>query len=114
MLHNMARVTVELCLSNKNISDRFELVLLACFRAKSLESGESVTLEVNDNSYKKGSCKTPILALQEIEHSTIDVDQLKSSMNSVVSGKKEHVSISSTKKNNSVFEVQDDDDFYIS
>ena len=53
----MARVTVEDCV--KIVDNRFELVMLAAQRARSLSSGAELTVE-RDND------KNPVIALREI------------------------------------------------
>ena len=64
----MARVTVEDCV--EKIPNRFELVLLAAQRARSLSRGEEITLD-RDND------KNPVVALREIADETITVDRLR-------------------------------------
>jgi DNA-directed RNA polymerase subunit omega len=64
----MARVTVEDCV--EKIPNRFELVLLAAQRARSLSRGEELTLD-RDND------KNPVVALREIAEETITVDRLR-------------------------------------
>ncbi|PPR60032.1 MAG: DNA-directed RNA polymerase subunit omega, partial [Alphaproteobacteria bacterium MarineAlpha3_Bin7] len=58
----MARVTVEDCIDI--INNRFELVMLASQRARSLSSGAELTVE-RDND------KNPVIALREIAESKI-------------------------------------------
>ncbi len=64
----MARVTVEDCV--KIIPNRFDLILTAAGRAKSLDSGSPLTVD-RDND------KNTIIALREIEEGTIDVAQTR-------------------------------------
>jgi DNA-directed RNA polymerase subunit omega len=64
----MARVTVEDCVTK--IPNRFELVMLAAQRARSIAAGAELTLE-RDND------KNPVVALREIADETIDLDDLK-------------------------------------
>ncbi len=64
----MARVTVEDCIDI--INNRFELVMLASQRARSLSSGAELTVE-RDND------KNPVIALREIAESKIDLDEVK-------------------------------------
>ena len=61
----MARVTVEDCIDI--INNRFELVMLASQRARSLSSGAELTVE-RDND------KNPVIALREIAESKIDIE----------------------------------------
>ncbi len=63
----MARVTVEDCVTK--IPNRFELVMLAAQRARSIAAGAELTLE-RDND------KNPVVALREIADETIDLDDL--------------------------------------
>lgn len=64
----MARVTVEDCV--EEIPNRFELVILASERAKSISSGAPLTVD-RDND------KNPVIALREIATKTIDPDALR-------------------------------------
>ncbi len=63
----MARVTVEDCIDK--VPNRFELVLLASHRARTISQGEPLTVE-RDND------KNPVVALREIADVTIDKDDL--------------------------------------
>jgi DNA-directed RNA polymerase subunit omega len=63
----MARVTVEDCI--EVIPNRFELVLLAAWRARQLSAGAPLTVERNKD-------KNPVVALREIEEQTISTTQL--------------------------------------
>ena len=64
----MARVTVEDCIDI--INNRFELVMLASQRARSLSSGAELTVE-------KDNDKNPVIALREIAESKIDLEEVK-------------------------------------
>ncbi len=64
----MARVTVEDCI--EKVSNRFELVLLAAFRARQIAQGAPLTVE-RDND------KNSVVALREIAEATIDAEDLK-------------------------------------
>lgn len=64
----MARVTVEDCI--EKVSNRFDLVLIAAGRAKALGAGAPLTVD-RDND------KNTVIALREIEESTIDLDNVK-------------------------------------
>ena len=64
----MARVTVEDCVDK--VPNRFELVMLAAHRARSLASGAPLTVE-RDND------KNPVVALREIAEETLTADQLR-------------------------------------
>ena len=64
----MARVTVEDCI--EKIPNRFDLVLTAGQRARSILKGDTPTLE-RDND------KNPVIALREIAAETVDLDILQ-------------------------------------
>ena len=64
----MARVTVEDCVDK--VPNRFELVMLAAHRARSLASGVPLTVD-RDND------KNPVVALREIAEETLTADQLR-------------------------------------
>jgi DNA-directed RNA polymerase subunit omega len=66
----MARVTVEDCVDK--VPNRFELVLLAAHRARSLAAGAQLTVE-RDND------KNPVVALREIAEETLTADDLRES-----------------------------------
>ena len=63
----MARVTVEDCIDK--VPNRFELVLLASHRARTISQGAPLTVD-RDND------KNPVVALREIADVTIDKDDL--------------------------------------
>ena len=67
----MARVTVEDCIDK--LPNRFELVLLASHRARTISQGASLTID-RDND------KNPVVALREIADETIDKDDLREDM----------------------------------
>jgi DNA-directed RNA polymerase subunit omega len=75
----MARVTVEDCI--EQIPNRFDLVMIAAQRARSLAAGAELTVE-RDND------KNPVVALREIAEQTID---LKETENSLIKGLQKHV-----------------------
>ena len=64
----MARITVEDCIDK--FESRFELVLVAANRARKIHSGESPTVE-------KDNDKNTVIALREIAEETIPVEDLK-------------------------------------
>jgi DNA-directed RNA polymerase subunit omega len=64
----MARVTVEDCVDK--VPNRFELVMLAAHRARSLASGAPLTID-RDND------KNPVVALREIADETLTADALR-------------------------------------
>jgi DNA-directed RNA polymerase subunit omega len=77
----MARVTVEDCVTK--IPNRFELLLLAAHRARAIASGETLTVE-RDND------KNPVIALREIAEESIDLDDLSQR---VIQGLQKHVEV---------------------
>jgi DNA-directed RNA polymerase subunit omega len=67
----MARVTVEDCVDK--VPNRFELVLLAAHRARSIADGSAITVPVNDD-------KNPVIALREIADRTIPPEDMRESL----------------------------------
>ena len=67
----MARVTVEDCI--EKISNRFDLVLVASRRARSISSGDQLTIE-RDND------KNPVVALREIADETISTEDVQADL----------------------------------
>ena len=64
----MARVTVEDCV--QKVPNRFDLVLLAAQRARSISRGEELTVDRDDD-------KNPVVALREIADQTIPLEKLE-------------------------------------
>jgi DNA-directed RNA polymerase subunit omega len=64
----MARVTVEDCIDK--LPNRFELVLLAAHRARTISQGAPITVE-RDND------KNPVVALREIADETLVTEDLR-------------------------------------
>jgi DNA-directed RNA polymerase subunit omega len=64
----MARVTVEDCVDK--VPNRFELVLLAAHRARSISAGSPITIEREND-------KNPVVALREIAERTISSEDMK-------------------------------------
>lgn len=64
----MARVTVEDCVDK--VENRFELVLLAAHRARTISAGAPITIE-RDND------KNPVVALREIADETVSTGDLR-------------------------------------
>lgn len=64
----MARVTVEDCIDK--VPNRFELVLLASHRARTISAGSPITIE-RDND------KNPVVALREIAEQTVSSEDIK-------------------------------------
>jgi DNA-directed RNA polymerase subunit omega len=75
----MARVTVEDCI--EKVSNRFELVMLAAQRARSLSSGAELTVE-RDND------KNPVIALREIAEENLDLEEIEQTL---VKGLQKHI-----------------------
>ena len=67
----MARVTVEDCVLK--VPNRFDLVMVASQRARSISSGAALTVE-RDND------KNPVVALREIADSMVNTDELEESL----------------------------------
>ena len=63
----MARVTVEDCVDK--VSNRFQLVLLASHRARTISAGSPITVE-RDND------KNPVVALREIAEETVSPEDV--------------------------------------
>ena len=64
----MARVTVEDCIDK--VTNRFELVLLASHRARTISAGSPITIE-RDND------KNPVVALREIAEKMVSPEDVK-------------------------------------
>lgn len=64
----MARVTVEDCIDK--LPNRFELVLLAAHRARTISQGAPITVD-RDND------KNPVVALRELAEDVVDPEELK-------------------------------------
>lgn len=75
----MARVTVEDCVDK--ISNRFELVMVAAQRARSISSGAAISVE-RDND------KNPVVALREIADENLELDEIRES---IVKGLQRHI-----------------------
>ena len=84
----MARVTVEECIVQ--VSNRFELVMLAAQRARAISAGAALTID-RDND------KNPVVALREIADKTVELDQLRQS---VVNGLQRHVEVDEPEEDN--------------
>ena len=67
----MARITVEDCIDK--FPSRFELVLVASNRARKLFSGESPTVEIDND-------KNTVIALREIADEALTTEQLKNDL----------------------------------
>ena len=67
----MARITVEDCIDK--FPSRFELVLVAAQRAKKLHSGESPSIEIDND-------KNTVIALREIAEVSIPIDDMKENL----------------------------------
>ena len=67
----MARVTFEDCIDK--VENRFDLVLLASHRARTISSGSQITID-RDND------KNPVVALREIADDVVDAEELKETL----------------------------------
>ena len=67
----MARITVEDCIDK--FESRFELVLVASNRARKLHSGDTPTVE-------KDNDKNTVIALREIADETIAIEEMKNNL----------------------------------
>ena len=67
----MARITVEDCVDK--FPSRFELVLVASQRARDLHSGETPTID-------KDNDKNTVIALREIADTTIPIEKMKENL----------------------------------
>ena len=67
----MARITVEDCIDK--FPSRFELVLVASNRARKLHTGESPTVEIDND-------KNTVIALREIADETLTIEELKNDL----------------------------------
>ena len=77
----MARVTVEDCVMK--VPNRFELVVLAAQRSRTISAGAPLSLD-RDND------KNPVVALREIADETIELEELE---DNVIRGMQKHVEI---------------------
>ena len=64
----MARITVEDCIDK--MPNRFELVLVAAHRARTLASGAGITIEREDD-------KDAVVALREIAEQTVSAGDMR-------------------------------------
>ena len=64
----MARITVEDCVDK--VANRFELVLLAAHRARSIAKGSDVSVEPEND-------KNPVIALREIAEKTMSANDMR-------------------------------------
>ncbi|WP_072397033.1 DNA-directed RNA polymerase subunit omega [Hyphomicrobium sp. CS1GBMeth3] len=67
----MARVTVEDCVDK--VPNRFELVLLAAHRARSIANGSAITVDPDND-------KNPVISLREIAERTIPPEDMRESL----------------------------------
>ena len=72
----MARITVEDCIDK--FPSRFELVLIASNRARKLYSGESPTVEIDND-------KNTVIALRELAEETLTSEKLKNLLSKTLS-----------------------------
>jgi DNA-directed RNA polymerase subunit omega len=67
----VARVTVEDCIDK--VENRFELVLLASYRARLISSGSHLLVDRNND-------KNPVVALREIAENMVSTEDLKEAL----------------------------------
>ncbi len=84
----MARVTVEDCVDK--VPNRFDLVMLAAYRARALADGAPITIE-RDND------KNPVVALREIADETMGVEELREQ---AIESHQRHVEIDEPEEDN--------------
>ena len=84
----MARVTVEDCVDK--VPNRFDLVLLAAHRARTIASGTPIVVE-RDND------KNPVVALREIAEGTLAPDEL---FENAVEGHQRHIEVDEPEEDN--------------
>ena len=84
----MARVTVEDCVDK--VPNRFQLVLLASQRARSISSGEAITVD-RDND------KNPVVALREIAEEAIPPEVLEEEL---ISSMQKHIEVDEPEEDN--------------
>ncbi len=84
----MARVTVEDCVDK--VPNRFDLVMLAAHRARSISDGAPITIE-RDND------KNPVVALREIADETLGVEELREQ---AIESHQRHVEIDEPEEDN--------------
>jgi len=105
--NSMARVTVEDCVDK--VTNRFDLVLLAAHRARTLSSGAPLLID-RDND------KNPVVALREIAESTLvpdelDEDLVQSLQKQVEVEESEEDEIGSEKSDTPDFDQMNEDDY---
>jgi DNA-directed RNA polymerase subunit omega len=84
----MARVTVEDCVDK--VPNRFDLVMLAAHRARSVADGAPITVD-RDND------KNPVVALREIADETMSVDVLREQ---AIESHQRHIEVDEPEKDN--------------
>jgi len=84
----MARVTVEDCV--EKIPNRFDLVMLAAHRARSIADGTPITVD-RDND------KNPVVALREIADGSLEIDELREQ---AISSHQRHIEVDEPEEDN--------------
>ena len=84
----MARVTVEDCVDK--VPNRFDLVMMAAHRARTLSSGAPITID-RDND------KNPVVALREIADQTLTPDNL---MEEAIESHQQHIEVDEPEDDN--------------
>lgn len=84
----MARVTVEDCVDK--VPNRFDLVMVAAHRARTLSSGAPITID-RDND------KNPVVALREIAEETVTPEDL---MEDAIESHQNHIEVDEPEEDN--------------
>ncbi|MEM8792802.1 MAG: DNA-directed RNA polymerase subunit omega [Pseudomonadota bacterium] len=84
----MARVTVEDCVDK--VPNRFDLVMMAAHRARTLSSGAPITID-RDND------KNPVVALREIADQTLTPEIL---MEEAIESNQQHIEVDEPEEDN--------------
>lgn len=84
----MARVTVEDCV--EKVPNRFDLVMLASHRARSIAAGAPITIERDKD-------KNPVVALREIADATLTADTL---MEQAIESHQRHIEVDEPEEDN--------------
>jgi len=84
----MARVTVEDCVDK--VPNRFDLVMLAAHRARSIADGAPITVD-RDND------KNPVVALREIADETLSAEDLREQ---AIASNQRHIEVDEPEEDN--------------
>ena len=84
----MARVTVEDCVDK--VPNRFDLVMLAAHRARTIAAGQPITVDREND-------KNPVVALREIAEETVDPRAL---MEDAIESQQRHIEVDEPEEDN--------------